>query len=154
VICNSGPTSFSVTTAGGGGGTTTYRWQAQIGDDWIDLTDGPRDGSDGFCADISGSATMTLTVSRPPRCFGAGQPRPQVCRCVVSNACGSVLSNVATLTVCPADFNCDDTLNSADFFDFLTAFFTIAPAADFNADGFINSQDYFNFLGAFFAGCG
>ena len=67
--------------------------------------------------------------------------------------CGSVTSDPAPLTVCPADFNCDAFVNSSDFFDFLTAFFTNAPTADFNADSFINSQDFFDFLAAFFNAC-
>ena len=54
---------------------------------------------------------------------------------------------------CAADFNQDDTVNSQDFFDFLTAFFALTPNADFNADGTVNSQDFFDFLTAFFAGC-
>ncbi len=54
---------------------------------------------------------------------------------------------------CPGDFNGDGSLNSADFFSFLTAFFSLAPNADFNHDNTINSQDFFAFLTAFFAGC-
>lgn len=53
---------------------------------------------------------------------------------------------------CLADWDSDGTLNSADFFAFLEAFFT--GSADVNHDGFSNSQDLFDYLSAFFIGCG
>ena len=72
---------------------------------------------------------------------------------------GTASEAVAVLTIadagprCPSDFNRDGSADSQDFFDFLVAFFNLAPAADFNADSSVNSQDFFDFLAAFFAGC-
>lgn len=54
---------------------------------------------------------------------------------------------------CPADLNADGVATSADFFHFLSMFFSEQTGADFNRDSRVNSQDFFDYLAAFFAGC-
>jgi hypothetical protein len=54
---------------------------------------------------------------------------------------------------CPGDFNCDNSVTSADLFEFLGAFFAQDEVADYTADGVIDSRDFFAYIGAFFAGC-
>lgn len=73
--------------------------------------------------------------------------------CVITNHCGSMVSDAAMLTICDADFDCDGVIDSQDFFYFLESFFTEAPRSDFNQDGAINSQDFFDFMTMFFTGC-
>lgn len=61
------------------------------------------------------------------------------------------ISTVFSSLVCLADWNMSGTVDSQDFFDFLTSF--LAGEADMNDDGFTNSQDFFDFISEFFAGC-
>lgn len=56
-----------------------------------------------------------------------------------------------TASIAPADWNDSGTIDSQDFFDFLTDFFDFN--ADFNGDGMTSSQDFFDFLTVFFKGC-
>lgn len=93
------------------------------------------------------AATSTLSLSHPD----AGSYD-----CVLSNTCGEVTCNPASITFssdCEADFNCNSAADSDDFFTFIEAFFRNLPRADFHYDGRVDSQDFFAFLAAFFAGC-
>jgi hypothetical protein len=64
---------------------------------------------------------------------------------------GAGTLNIQMDIACACDWNASGSLNSQDFFDFLTSFF--AGNADFNTSGATNSQDFFDFLTCFFAGC-
>jgi hypothetical protein len=76
-----------------------------------------------------------------------------VYRCRVSNECGSVYTNEVEVRFCPGDYNCDMTIDSVDFFEYLGDFFFGARCADVNQDSFVNSADFFSYLASFFAGC-
>lgn len=65
----------------------------------------------------------------------------------------SFVARYSIQACCSADFNADGYVTSQDLFDFLTAFFALAPAADINHDSFINSADFFELLTGLFGGC-
>lgn len=132
--CGGDPTVRIVTS-----GATSLRWSK----DGVPLSDGPT----GHGSTLSGTTASTLTIAA----FGSADIGQY--RCLVGNACGMVQSVASVVSICFADFNCDGTVNSADFFDYLVAFFANQPAADRNHDGTVNSQDFFDFIAAFFAGC-
>ncbi len=73
--------------------------------------------------------------------------------CVVTNQCGSDITNAAILSVCPADFNLDQTVDFFDYLDFVDAFSSSFPIADFNNDSVIDFFDYLDFVDAFSTGC-
>lgn len=54
---------------------------------------------------------------------------------------------------CLADFNADGSSTQQDLFDFLAAWFALAPSADINRVGGVTVQDIFDFLEHWFAGC-
>jgi hypothetical protein len=62
-----------------------------------------------------------------------------------------VINALECTSACACDWNVSGSLNSQDFFDFLTAFF--GGNADFNHDLATNSQDFFDFVACFFTGC-
>jgi hypothetical protein len=108
----------------------------------------------GRCAfSATGQGTNALTVM----IGGCGWTAPASVefRCMVINTCetGGIATRVATVLMCPPDFNCSGAISVQDLFDFLAAYFSNDPRADFNASGAISVQDIFDFLAAYFAGC-
>lgn len=136
--CTSGIATFSLTAAG----TFPFTYQWRKGGVSIDSSAGA--GGNPSAA----TATLTLTSVSPTDAASYD--------CIVANACGSVTSDEATLTVCAADFNCDGFLDFFDYDAFVDCFETEvcgAGSADFNGDGFVDFFDYDEFVLAFEAGC-
>jgi hypothetical protein len=79
----------------------------------------------------------------PPPCPGRGEYRA---RCVVSNACGSTITQAAAITVCAclhcvADFNQDGGVDGGDVEAFFVAWEASHCDADVNADGGVDGSD-------------
>lgn len=137
--------SLSVVAAEGYG-DLIYRWRRN----GIPLSDRPASSNS---AAILGSDSPTLTLTGV-RVLDQGSYD-----CVVSNPCGQVISNPATLTVthlCPPDCNGDGNLDCDDLADFINAYFADEPRpafVDFNQDSESNGDDLADFINAYFLGC-
>ncbi len=112
----------------------------------------------------TGQGTPTLAVTVDPTYFSPGnRPRQLGVVCYVRDGCGLlVISSEATLSICPADFNGDGTVNSTDVSDFINAWFEDQQAGtlvtDWDSNGVVNSTDVSAFINTWFedtaAGCG
>ncbi len=155
--CPSGTATFSVTAAGGGGGPFTYQWQWQpaSGAAFVDVIDGLNTDPQGGLISFVAAGARTATVSTESYGGSGTAASHWDMRCIVFNAgeCGSVTSNPATLTICPADFNCDGATDFFDYDDFVVAFETGDSSADFDHDGTVDFFDYDAFVVAFETPC-
>jgi hypothetical protein len=156
VSCLTGDATFSIIAAGTG--PFTYQWRKDTVA--IDPVANPS------------AATATLILSN------LGPADVASYDCVVTNACGSVTSNAATLTLAAkcsvADIvgtnggpiQCaDGTVDGSDFIAFINSFSigdaTIDPLADIAGggatgevpDGTIDGTDFIAFINAFAIGC-
>ncbi len=123
-----------------GAGTLTYQWRKGA----APLSNGPTPGG----SVVSGAQTNTLTIS------GLTAADAGEYRCLVSNACGSLLSNAAQLgSTCYPDCNGNGTLTVADFGCFQTAFISSNPYADCNQSGTLTVADFGCFQTQFVVGC-
>jgi uncharacterized membrane protein len=168
-VCITGTTQLGVTLALGNWGTVTYQWYRYVAafPIYVPLTNGPLPSG----ATLSGAQGPTLTLTNF-QAQDAGQYY-----CMVSGACNSGESQVATLVVSEpcslADIvetisgpvTCGDgTIDGSDFIAFINSFSigdaTIDPRADIvdgggipPGDGTIDGSDFIAFINAFAAGC-
>lgn len=134
--------AFDVIAAGYG--TLNYQWQR----DGEDLVDGPALGG----GTLAGTQTPTLTIT------GVQAADRGAYACAVSNACGSALSDSASLgSTVASDFDGDGDVDLADFTVFLACFNgpQRAPAqpgceaVDFDHDNDVDLSDFTVFLSCF-----
>ncbi len=118
----------------GGSGPLAYQWRK----DGSPLADGGA---------VSGATAPTLTID-PAIHTDAGNYD-----CLITNGCGSVLTDAAALTICVADYNCDTFVSGDDFDSFVLDFYYGNPAADVNRDTFVSGDDFDLFVDRFVAGC-
>jgi hypothetical protein len=151
--CPTGAAPFSVTATGGAAGLS-YTWQVETAPgSWRSLGTDPLpfacgNGAMAFATPLNGS---TVAIGIRP-CQGAGSYQIRV---KVSDAtgCASTFSNEATYTICPADFNCNNSLTVLDIFDYLNGWFAGNPQCDFDGVNGLQQADVFAFVNAWFTGC-
>jgi hypothetical protein len=130
-VCASIPTSLALVVQGAG--PFTYQWR--------------KDGATIDPIANPSAATDTLTLGNvSPDDIAAYD-------CIVSNACGSVTSNPATLTICIGDFNCDGGIDGSDIEMFFAEWSVGDVSADVNYDGGIDGADVEVFFERWVSGC-
>ncbi len=151
--CGSSEAVFSVADTSGNPTPSTCQWQWRTfgNADWVNMVDGlntdPATGEPAFTA--TGSRQI---IAGTTSVAGSGGPRREF-HAVVTNSCGSVTSNPATLTICIGDFNCDGGVDGDDVGAFFTQWEGGEAAADVNADGGVDGADVSTFFERWEAGC-
>ncbi len=97
---------------------------------------------------IEGEDSAHLKVDVLPETVGSYS-------CVVTNDCGSVISDAAWLTTkpCPQDFDKSGFVDTDDYDAFILAFEKGNHHADFDRSGFVDTDDFDAFVHAFEQGC-
>jgi len=170
-MCRGGATTFSLTT--GGTGPFTYQWQWQPAGPntaWAALANGTNANNQATPTfNVSGATTPTMNISSISGLGGNF-------RCIVTNACGSITSNEATLTIIQpcglADIASDSlqtercangSIGPEDLDAFIAGFIAdnaaIADVASdsldttYNPNGAVGPEDLDAFIASFIAGC-
>ncbi len=149
LTCPDGTAPFSVIASGSG--PFSYQWQMETTPDtWVSISEHGAPLACGGNAShaIALPANSSITSIRAHGCEG-----PFNIRVIISSDCGSTTSSIAILTMCPSDFNCDNSPDFFDYLDFVSAFSTSHYTADFNRDDEIDFFDYLDFVQSFVDGC-
>ena len=121
-----------------------YQWRRE----GIALSDGPT----GTGSTVAGSHAANLTI------YQAGPTDAGMYDVVVTNACGSVVSDGAQLRICPSDLNNDGLVDDSDFVIFLAGYnildcsdpgMAAGCPADLNSDGLVDDADFSIFVVAY-----
>ncbi|MBL8875974.1 MAG: hypothetical protein JNM86_09290 [Phycisphaerae bacterium] len=151
-VCPVGLSTLEVEAASEG--LPSFRWQYEGGaKEWQNVPTGPIPYEGGM---ITASDTDTsrlflefsTTATAPPIRF----------RCIVTNSCGSVTSEPATLVPCQSDLTCDNVVDDDDFVVFVAAYNLLDCAdpamvagcpADLNGDGLVDDADFVELVAAY-----
>ncbi|MDI1290963.1 MAG: hypothetical protein PSX37_13560, partial [bacterium] len=137
-----GPATFSITASGSV--PLRYQWQHQLPlGTWFDIDEGVNIDM----ATATGIGTPTLTLTN------LGPLAPGAYRVVVTNTCGSVTSEPATLTICIGDADCDGDTDSDDTVTFFNYWDQGDARGDADNDGDTDSDDVVVFFAALDSGC-
>ncbi|MDP1661158.1 MAG: VCBS repeat-containing protein [Phycisphaerales bacterium] len=169
-VCPGGTSAATFSAAAAtnvAGGITAYRWERSIGGAWTTLPSGTVAGMGDVSFSGNNSSMFVTNVQGNPGDLVASV------RCVSTNACGTLASNVAELRIIlpcgGADVGgvggvytgCGDgVLDNNDFVVFIDLFFNGNALADVGsqggvpgADGQFNNNDFVVFIDMFFNGC-
>ena len=150
--CPSTPFVFSASATGDGAFQYQWRWRRQGQLTWRNVTTGfNSDNVASFRATPPQSAQMEVSLYNEGH--WAWMPLIGEFQCVVTNACSTANSRIATSVVCAVDINCDRVVDLFDYLDFVQLFSSQAPSADFNLDGLIDLFDYLDFMVALHESC-
>ncbi len=157
-VCPIGTVNLTVGTAAA---SPAFQWQRETSTPGVftNLTDGSTvtwDGNiPGVGGIVTGATSANLSIAAD---VGASKVLSYAhairYKCIVTGSCGApAVSNAAQVSLCAADYNCDNAIAVSDIFDFLAGFFAQDPRADFDHAGGITVGDIFSFLSAWFTGC-
>jgi len=134
----------------GGTWPLNYQWQKENeSGEWVDLYD------DVYCNSTYAGASFDVkapTTSQLRLGFLSGTWRGRY-RCVVSNACGQVISDVARVGSCPADYNFDGGVDGDDVISYFADWDAANPDADFTGDGGVDGDDVIVFFSRWDQSC-